>query len=126
MLPLNTLIAPLGSLATLPSPDGWAGLHLLAQAGGGGFDPIQFLPVVALTIVAYLLFVVPQRAKDKKFQDLINGLKENDRVLTTGGLYGIVTNVQRDKGRLTLRIDESNGTKIKVAMWAIDSVVADD
>lgn len=95
-----------------------------AAAGGSPF--LSFLPIVAMGLMAYFLFVVPQRTKDKRFQEMINNLKENDRVVTTGGLHGVVTNVQRDAGRLTLRIDESNGTKIRVALWAIDSVNADE
>lgn len=114
---------PLVEFATTPLV-GWA--SLLAQAEGGGGSILSFLPIVAMGVLAYFLFIVPQRTKDKKFQDLINGLKENDRIVTTGGLHGVITNVQRDQGRLTLRIDESNGTKIKIAMWAIDSVLTDD
>jgi preprotein translocase subunit YajC len=57
---------------------------------------------------------------------MIDGLKENDRIVTTGGLHGVVTNVQRDAGRLTLRIDESTGAKVRVSLWAIDSVLSDE
>ncbi len=126
MLPLTTLLSPLALFAPPPGIAGWLVLAQGEGGGGGAFNPLDFLPIVALTIVAYFLFVVPQRSKDKKFQELVNGLKENDRIVTTGGIYGVVTNVQRDQGRLTLRVDESNGTKIKVALWAIDSVVTDE
>lgn len=100
----------------------------LAQAdGGGGGNPLaSFLPIVAMGLLAYFLFVVPQRTKDKRFQQMLDGLKENDRIVTTGGLHGVVTNIQRDAGRLTLRIDETTGAKVRVAMWAIDSVVNEE
>ena len=103
-----------------------AGSVLLAQAEETGPGLLSFLPLVAMALLAYFLFVVPQKTKDKHFQEMIKGLKENDHVITTGGLHGVVTNVQRDAGRLTLRIDESTGAKIRVALWAIDSVVTDD
>lgn len=77
-------------------------------------------------LLMYFLFIVPQRTKDKRFQKMLEGLKENDHVVTTGGLHGVVTNVQRDTGRLTLRVDEGSGAKVKVALWAIDSVVSED
>lgn len=99
---------------------------VLAQGEGGGGGLLGFLPLIAMGVLAYFLFVVPQRTKDKKFQQMINGLKENDRVVTTGGLHGVVTGVQREQGRLTLRVDESNGTKIRIALWAIDSVLTDE
>lgn len=103
-----------------------AGLLLLAEGEAAGPGLLSFLPLVAMALLAYFLFVVPQKTKDKHFQEMIKGLKENDHVITTGGLHGVVTNVQRDAGRLTLRIDESTGAKIRVALWAIDSVVTDD
>lgn len=105
----------------------WGPLAVLCQADGGGVNPlVSFLPLLAMGLLAYFLFVVPQRVKDRKFQQMLDGLKENDRVVTTGGLHGVVTNVQRDAGRLTLRIDESTGAKVRVSLWAIDSVVTDD
>lgn len=122
MTPLiSTLYAPF--LAASLDDAGWL---LLAEGEAGGLNLLSFLPLVAMAMLAYFLFVLPQKAKDKSFQDMIKSLKENDRIVTTGGLHGVVTNVQRDAGRLTLRIDESNGTKIRVALWAIDSVVTDD
>lgn len=118
------LLLPAESVAT--PLVGWA--SVLAQAGGGGAGGsiLSFLPILAMGVLAYFLFIVPQRTKDRKFQEMLAGLKENDRIVTTGGLHGVVTNVQRDQGRLTLRIDESSGTKIKVSLWAIDSVLTDD
>ncbi len=103
-----------------------AGELLLAEGEAPGPGLLSFLPLVAMALLAYFVFVVPQRTKDKNFQNMLKGLKENDRVITTGGLHGVGTNIQRDAGRLTLRVDESNGTKIRVALWAIDSVVTDD
>lgn len=121
---------PLLSLMLTPSLTdplaGWPCLLAQGGGGGGGGGLLSFLPLFAMGLLAYFLFIVPQRTKDKKFQELINGLKENDRIVTTGGLHGVVTGVQRDQGKLTLRVDESNGTKIKVSLWAIDSVLTDE
>ena len=103
---------------------------LLAQDGGaGGANPLlSFAPLVLIMVLAYFLFVVPQQQKQKRFQQMIDGLKSNDRVVTTGGLHGVVTKVQRDErgGYVTLRVDESSGAKIRVALWAIDSVTDQD
>lgn len=119
MTPLTPLFDSLPGLGPWP---------LLAQAGdGGGANALTaLLPFVAMMALVYFLFVVPQRTKDKRFQQMLDGIKENDRVVTTGGLYGVVTNIQRDAGRLTLRLDESTGAKVRVALWAIDSVERDD
>ncbi len=106
-------------------------LMLLAQEGGGdgaagGVNPMAvFLPYVLIGLLAYFLFVVPSRNKQQRFQKMLDGLKENDHVVTTGGIHGVVTNVNREQLKLTLRVDESSGAKLKVSFWAIDSIEAD-
>jgi preprotein translocase subunit YajC len=50
-------------------------------------------------------------------------VKENDRVVTIGGIYGVVTNVQRDADRVTIRVDEATGAKLKINMSAIARVL---
>lgn len=95
----------------------------LAQAEappGGGF--LQLLPLVAIAMLAYFLFFVPQRTKERQYQEMVAGLKENDHVITKGGIYGVVTNVQRDQKKVTLRVDDATGAKIRVDIWAIDEV----
>jgi preprotein translocase subunit YajC len=47
-------------------------------------------------------------------------------VVTIGGIHGVVTNVQRDAERVTLRVDESTGTKLRVNASAIARVITDD
>lgn len=114
------MIARLAATAAWPPPE------LLAQAEGAGASLLSFAPMVLILVLAYFLFVVPQQQKQKRFQQLIDGLKTNDRIVTTGGLHGVITNIQRDAGHLTLRVDEGSGAKIRVALWAVDSVDAPD
>ncbi len=105
---------------------------LLAQADPQAVSPlVQFFPIALIAVLAYFIFVVPQRTKDQRFQKMISDLKEHDRVVTTGGLQGTVVSVQRDdaqhhKNRVTLRIDDASGAKVRVALWAIDSVISDE
>ena len=89
-------------------------------AGGGGL--LSFAPLILIGVMAYFLFIVPQQKKQRQFQQMLADLKQNDHVVTTGGLHGVVTNVNRETGLVTLRTDESTGAKVRVAMWAIDSV----
>lgn len=86
--------------------------------------------MMSLLMIFFLYMWIVQRPALKKEQEsrqsLLKNLKKNDRVLTTGGIYGVVTNVQLDSDEVTLRIDESNSTKIKVLPSAIQRVVSDD
>ena len=113
-------------------------LILLAQAAAEAQAPAdaqpsptldlqRLLPLFVITgILFYFIVLRPQRKKDQQIRDKVNSMKENDRVVTIGGIHGVVTNVQRDLERVTIRVDESSGTKIKFNMSAVARVITDD
>jgi preprotein translocase subunit YajC len=74
----------------------------------------------------YFLIFKPQKAKEQQFRSMVDNLKEKDRVVTIGGIHGVVTNVQRETGIITIRVDESTGTKIRVGSSAIAKVITDE
>lgn len=101
------------------------------QGGQGGQgDPSAFmrllLPLAAIMVLFYFLLIRPQKRKDQALRQMVENLKDNDRVVTIGGIYGIVTNVQREAQRVTIRVDEGTGAKLRVGMSAIARVVTDD
>nr|WP_261361846.1 preprotein translocase subunit YajC [Aeoliella straminimaris] len=81
--------------------------------------------MVLIALLAYFMLFLPEKKKQEQLKKL-EGVKENDRVITTGGIYGVVTNIQRDAGRVTLRVDDATGTKIKVSLAAITQIQGDD
>ena len=104
---------------------------LLAQEAGQEAEqapagPNFLLPLVAIFFLFYFLILRPQKNKERAMRTMIDTLKEKDRVVTVGGIHGVVTNVQRDQEMITLRIDESTGAKIRVGASAIARVVVDD
>ena len=90
-------------------------------------DPYAFLrfllPMSVVMVLFYMMMVRPQKRKEQELRDQVNAIKENDRVVTIGGIYGVVTNVQRDAQRVTLRVDESTGTKLRLNLSAIARVL---
>jgi len=66
----------------------------------------------------YFLFIAPQRKKQKAHEKMLSELQSGDEVLTTGGIYGVVTNVKED--RFIVRI--SDKTKVEIAKGFISSV----
>ena len=86
------------------------------------------VPLTLIMVMFYFLILRPQKAKDQQFKTLVDSLKETDRVVTIGGIHGIVTNVQRNaEGAIvTLRVDESTGTKIRVGASAIARILTDE
>jgi preprotein translocase subunit YajC len=103
---------------------------LLAEDAPAQADPNAFLkmvfPLVIITFLFYFIMVRPQKKKDDDFKRLLANLKESDHVVTAGGIYGVVTNVQRDAERVTIRVDDSTGTKLRVSISSIARVIADD
>ena len=97
------------------------------KAGEGGV--LQFLlgpalPFVMIGVLAWLMFFRPEGRRRAGYAKLLEGLKKNDRVLTAGGIYGTVVNVQKGSDDVTLKIDENNNVRIRVLRTAITRVVS--
>ncbi len=107
-------------------------LAVLAQAAPAApaadpNQPIRWMGTLAVVMVLfYFMFIRPQKRKEQELQNTLKSLKENDRVVTIGGIHGVITNVQRDAERVTIRVDESTGAKLRVNMSAIARVVKGD
>jgi preprotein translocase subunit YajC len=93
-------------------------------------DPNGFLrfmgPMVIIMVLFYFMLIRPQKRKEQELREMVRNVKENDRVVTIGGIYGVVTNVQRDADRVTIRVDEATGAKLKINMSAIARVLTAD
>lgn len=99
---------------------------LFAQ-DGGGFGWLSILTIwVPIGVIFYLLLIRPQRIEQQKRQAMLDAVKKNDRVVTIGGVYGVVANVQRESDEVTLRVDENNNTRIRVTMGAIARIIRDE
>src|SRR5262245_42827178 len=94
-------------------------LRLVAQAPAADPPPgsgiLSILPGIIIVVALFWMMIVrPEKRKQQAQKDLLDGLKKNDRVVTIGGIYGVVMDVDRPGDKVTLKIDESNNTKIKV------------
>ena len=109
----------------------WAHIILFAQAEGdpppgGLFAPTSMLTLwLPMGLLFYWLLIRPQGKERAKRQSLLDSLKKNDRVVTIGGIYGVVTNVQRDSDEVTIKVDEATNTKLRVTRGSIARVLAD-
>ncbi|GEM_PF-104495 len=106
------------------------GVPCLGQAAGAegpGTPPplMQYLPLVAIAAAAYLLLFRPERERVKKQQDLLGGLKKNDRVVTSSGIYGTVASVDREADRVILKVDESSNAKLTVTLSSVARILRD-
>lgn len=86
---------------------------------------IQFMPFVLIFVIFYFLMMRPQQREQQRRDQMLKAIKKNDRVLTSGGIFGVVTNVQAEANEVTIRIDEKNDTKIRLQLSSIARVLAD-
>jgi len=84
------------------------------QAGEAqGGDPLGFLiPMGAIFLIFYFLLIRPQQRKQKDHDNLLKAVGKGDRVVTTGGIHGVVTGVAEDV--LTLEIANLKGDRVRV------------
>ena len=103
---------------------------LLLAADQPQVSPIStMLPLFAFGIIMMLYIFIVQRPNLKREQEarqsMRQNLKKNDRVLTTSGIYGVVTNVQSDQDELTIRVDDATGAKLRITFSAVQKVLGD-
>ncbi|MSO89596.1 MAG: preprotein translocase subunit YajC [Rhodospirillaceae bacterium] len=67
-----------------------------AAATGGAFDLISLLPLVLIFVVFYFLMIRPQQKKVKEHRTMLGALRRGDRVVTAGGIIGVVTKIPSD------------------------------
>lgn len=66
-----------------------------AQGTGEGASQIGgfLIPLILMFVIFYFLLIRPQSKKQREHQDLLKNLKKGDKVVTSGGLYGVVVKV---------------------------------
>ena len=72
---------------------------------------MSLMPIALIFIIFYFLLIRPQKKKQQEHATMLDGLKKNDEVITAGGMYGTIVNIQDDI--ITLRIDDNTRVKIQ-------------
>jgi len=96
-------------------------LLLGAPQGGEGSSSsslFSFLPLVAIVAIFYFLILRPQNKKQKETQKMLAALKKGDRVVTIGGIHGVIQTLK--ESTVIVRIDDN--TKVEFNRSAISSV----
>ena len=88
-------------------------LSLMAQAASGGL--LTFLPLILIMVIFYVLLILPAQRRQKKTQEMLNALKNGDKVVTTGGLFGTIVGIESDAVQLRI----ADQVKVKVSRSAI-------
>src|SRR5579863_2567514 len=95
-------------------------LSLMAQ-GVGGNSLLQLLPILAIMGIFYVLLILPAQRRQKKTQEMINALKNGDKVITNGGILGTIVGIEGD----TIQLRIADQVKIKVLRSAVTGLQPD-
>ena len=83
------------------------------QSGSGQSGLPMLIMMVAIFAIMWLFMIRPQQKKQKKIREFQNALKEGDKVVTGGGVYGTVKRVNAQEN--TIDIEVARGVVITVA-----------
>ena len=90
-------------------------LALSASSGQAGNPLVQLIPFALVLGIFYFVVLLPMRRRQKKVEAFLSALKAGDRVITTGGLYGVITTVNEHSVLLPV----AQNVRLEVARSAI-------
>jgi preprotein translocase subunit YajC len=96
-----------------PNPQG-------AQGQGGGL--LGFLPLILIFVIFYFLLIRPQQKRAKEHKQMIDNVKRGDKVILSGGEYGVVEEVKAN----TVIVKIAENVKVKYGKGYIASVRQQD
>ncbi len=90
-----------------------------AEGGqGGAFG--AFIPLLLMFAIFYFLLIRPQQKKAKDHKSMVASLKKGDRVVSSGGLHGVITGLADD----TVTMEIAPKVRVKVSRGSIAGVAA--
>jgi len=97
-------------------------LYAQSQPAAAGGSLVSFIiPMVLMMVVFYFLLIRPQQKKEKERVRMINSIQKGDRVLTVGGIYGVVSALKPEESIVVLKISEN--AKVEVSKASIQQKI---
>jgi len=81
---------------------------------------MSIAPLIFILAIFYLLLILPQQRRQKKWQQMLGELKTGDKVVTTGGLHGTIIALRDDY--LHIRVPPDN-LRLEVSRASVSSVI---
>ena len=88
-----------------------------AGGQGGGFG--AFVPLILMFAIFYFLLIRPQQKKAKAHREMVAALKKGDKVVSSGGLHGVVTGVTDD----VITMEIAPKVRVKVSRGSVSGVI---
>jgi preprotein translocase subunit YajC len=84
----------------------------------------QLIFLAAMLVLMYVILFRGPRKKQQQHKQMVQSLEKNDKIQTIGGIIGTIVDIKDNE--ITLKIDESNNTKIKILRSAISRNLSKD
>lgn len=82
----------------------------------------QLIPLLLLVVVFYFLLIRPQQRRVRQHRELMNSVDVGDEVMTVGGMYGTVKELDDS----TMILELSPGTSAKFSRQAVSRKIVED
>ncbi|BDG46340.1 MULTISPECIES: preprotein translocase subunit YajC [Parageobacillus] len=83
---------------------------------------VNLLPIILFFVIFYFLLLRPQQKRQRAIQQMQANLKKGDKIITIGGLHGIIDSVDEDK----VVIRAGDGTRLTYDRSAVREVVSEN
>jgi preprotein translocase subunit YajC len=87
---------------------------------GGGSMIASLIPLILIFVIFYFLLIRPQQKRAKEHKKMIDNLKRGDKIITSGGVYGVIESV----GTNTVTVKISENVKVKFGKAYVATVRA--
>jgi len=102
-------------------------MHFLAYAmgqggsggGGQGGSLGAFIPLILMFVIFYFLLIRPQQKKAKMHKQMLAAIKKGDRVVSSGGLHGVITGIADD----VVTVEIAPKVRVKISRGSISAIM---
>jgi len=100
---------------------------LYGQAQQGGSGIAAFLPFILIMFIIYFLMIRPQTKRQKEKDEMRKNIKKGDKVITMGGIYGVVQGFKGQNSQVIIKVDNNtNLTLNKTAIAGLAGKIKDE
>ena len=94
------------------------------EPGGLGLFENPLFPIAGLFFLFYFIVILPDRKRKREESKMLSLLSKNDRIVTSGGIHGVVVAAPAESDVITIRVDENANTRLRVNRSSIVKVVS--
>ena len=101
---------------------------IFAQAADGAGAPpayMTYFPLIIVGLMMFMFFRATSKQK-KELQIALAAIKKNDKVVTSGGIIGVVVALKDNEDEITLKVDDTTNSRIRVLKSSVVKITSGD